>query len=157
MSYPAEPGSVRGVFRTDRDVPSLAIGATTARFVATGNVTGGEFGLYRWEMSAASGGAGGHFHRTFSESFYILSGAVRLYDGAGWTEAGAGDFLHVPVSGVHGFANESGAPASMLILFCPGAPRESYFEELAERIASGLDLGPEERAAFLARHDQYMV
>jgi quercetin dioxygenase-like cupin family protein len=157
MSYPAEPGAVSGVFRMDRDVPSLAIGATTARFVATGSVTHGEFGLYRWEMSASSGGAGAHFHRTFSESFYILSGAVRLYDGAAWTAAGPGDFLHVPAGGVHGFSNESGAAVAMLILFCPGAPRESYFEELAGRIAAGLDLGPEERAAFLARHDQYMV
>lgn len=83
---------------------------------------------------------------------FVATGAVTA-----WTDAGPGDFLHVPVGGVHAFANDSGSSASMLILFCPGMPRESYFEELAERIASGRDLGPDERAAFLARHDQYMV
>jgi hypothetical protein len=45
----------------------------------------------------------------------------------------------------------------MLILFTPGAPREAYFEALAERAASGRRLTGEEQAAFLAEHDQYMV
>ena len=38
----------------------------------------------------------------------------------------------MPVGGVHGFRNESGEPASMLLLFTPGAPREDYFETLAD-------------------------
>ncbi len=50
-----------------------------------------------------------------------------------------------------------GAPASMLILFAPGPPREEYFRELAERISSGRQYSDEERAEFLARHDQYEV
>ena len=33
---------------------------------------------------------------------------------------------------MHGFRNESGEPASMLMLFAPGAPREAYFEGLVE-------------------------
>ena len=38
----------------------------------------------------------------------------------------------MPIGGVHGFRNESGEPASMLLLFTPGAPREDYFETLAD-------------------------
>ena len=45
----------------------------------------------------------------------------------------------------------------MLILFAPGPPREAYFQELAEWIASSHEGSDEERAAFLARHDQYEV
>ena len=45
----------------------------------------------------------------------------------------------------------------MLILFAPGAPRERYFEELAEIGASGRELTPEEWADVYARHDQTMV
>jgi hypothetical protein len=45
----------------------------------------------------------------------------------------------------------------MLILFAPAPDREAYFRELAERIASGRRASDEERAAFMARHDQYEV
>jgi hypothetical protein len=57
---------------------------TVARFVARGPFTGGRFGLFRWEMPGRSGGASPHFHRTFSESFYILSGSVSLFSGQDW-------------------------------------------------------------------------
>ena len=63
-----------------------------------------------------------HFHRTMAESFYLLSGTVRIYDGEEWVDAGVGDFAHVPPGGIHGFTNESGAPASMLIHFAPRTP-----------------------------------
>ena len=48
----------------------------------------------------------------------------------------------------------------MLMLTTPGAAREDYFAELAElaeRAAANVATGPDEQAAFLARHDQYMV
>ena len=43
-----------------------------------------------------AGGANPHYHRTISESFFVLSGTVRLYDGARWFDAVAGDFAYVP-------------------------------------------------------------
>jgi uncharacterized RmlC-like cupin family protein len=60
-----------------------------------------------------------------SESFFVVSGTVQLFNGERWIDATPGDFLHVPEGGVHGFRNDSPAPASMLILFAPGAPRFS--------------------------------
>ena len=43
---------------------------------------------------------------------------------SGRTDGRPGDFLYVPQGGVHAFRNESGEPASMLILFTPrGAAR----------------------------------
>ena len=65
-----------------------------------------------------------------------------------------GDFLFVPEGGIHAFRNESGAPATMLILFAPGAPREDYFETTA-RLAGGLVLTDEEKTAFYLRHDTF--
>jgi hypothetical protein len=43
----------------------------------------------------------------------------------------------------------------MLLLFAPGAPREEYFETLAE--AAEQPMSDEERAAFMDRHDTYWV
>jgi mannose-6-phosphate isomerase-like protein (cupin superfamily) len=99
-------------------------------------------------MGGRPGGAAPHFHRTISESFFVLLGQVRLHDGRRWADATAGDFLHVPPGGVHGFRNESGAPAHLLLLFVPGAPREDYF---------GRTAGEQELAELYARHDQYLV
>nr|MBA2601733.1 cupin domain-containing protein [Actinomycetota bacterium] len=158
VSYMGSSGEASAVFRSTGDVDSLQIGsATMARFVASGSSTDGRFGLFRWDMTGGAGGASTHFHRTFSESFYVLDGTVRLYDGRDWVDAGPGDFLHVPEGGVHGFHNEGDAAASMLILFAPAPPRERYFQELAEIISSGREMTDEEWTDFFARHDQYMV
>jgi Cupin domain len=83
---------------------------------------------------------------------YILSGTVALYDGANWADGTAGDFHYVPERGIHAFRNaDPDTPASMLILFAPGAPRERYFDGLAEIIASGRQLSEEEWTKVLYR------
>ena len=97
-----------------------------------------------------------HFHKTVSESFYVLSGQIRLHDGSRWVDAVAGDFLYVPEGGIHGFRNSSGEPASMLILFAPGAPREDYFETLADA-ARREAMDEQARTEFYLRHDTYWV
>ena len=88
-------------------------------------------------MGPEPSGPGPHFHRTLAESFYVLVGTIRIYDGTRWVDTEPGDFVHVPPGGLHGFRNESGEPASMLIHFAPGAPREGYFEGLAEWSVKG--------------------
>ncbi|TMB50755.1 MAG: cupin domain-containing protein, partial [Chloroflexi bacterium] len=98
-----------------------------------------------------------HFHRTFSESFYVLEGAIRLFNGRDWVEGAAGDFIHVPAGGIHAFGNESDDGAAMLILFAPGVARERYFQELAEIGTSGRKLTAAEWTEVYARHDQFMV
>jgi mannose-6-phosphate isomerase-like protein (cupin superfamily) len=130
---------------------------TAASYLVTGEATGGKFGLYRWDMTPGVPGAAPHFHRTISESFFILSGTVGLFNGETWTEATAGDYLYVPEGGIHGFRNTSSEPASMLILFAPGAPREGYFEGLADRALGRREFTPEEFKAFCDAHDNIWV
>lgn len=154
MSY-AGPPEASAILRGAADVEELSVGSSVARFVAPGSLTARRYGLFRWDMAPRGGGPGAHIHRTFSEAFFVLSGTVRLYDGRGWVDARSRDYLYVPEGGIHAFRNESDAPASMLILFAPGAPREAYFQELAENIAAGRVLTDAERGELLARHDQY--
>jgi mannose-6-phosphate isomerase-like protein (cupin superfamily) len=163
MSYPqdlylGESGEVSATYRPAGQPPDLTIGPITATsYLATGASTHGQFGLYRWDMGPQPAGPAAHFHRTISESFFILAGLVRIFDGAKWIDAAAGDFVYVPEGGIHAFRNESGAPASMLLLFAPGAPREPYFETLAEAAATGRALSGEELARLYRDHDTYMV
>ncbi|MFN0284733.1 MAG: cupin domain-containing protein [Kineosporiaceae bacterium] len=153
VSYDGESGEASAWLRShdaSHDVRHANGGG--AVYLASSTATKGAFGLYRWDMGPTPSGPGPHFHRTITESFYVLSGSVRLYDGIRWLDAGPGDFLHVPVGGIHGFRNESGEPASMLLLFTPGAPREEYFETLADGARRDA-MTDEERADFFARHD----
>ena len=163
MSYPeppylAENGEVSAVYRPATTEPELKIGTITdASYLATGTTTNGQFGLYRWDMCPQPSGPAAHFHRTMSESFFVLSGVVRLYNGDIWIDGHPGDFLYVPEGGIHAFRNESGAPASILLLFVPGAPREAYFETLAEVAGGRRQMTGEDWAQLFLQHDNIMV
>lgn len=162
MSYPprlydGETGEVSATIHPADAPPDLVYpNGVRVTYLATGEGSGGLFGLYRWEFSQAASGPGPHFHHTLAESFYILSGSVRVYDGNEWVSTQPGDFLHVPPGGLHGFRNESGEPASMLLHFAPGAPREGYFEGL-NRLARGEEWTSEEYDAFMVEHDNTWV
>lgn len=151
--YAGESGETSATYRPASHPPELTYpSGGTADYLATGASTDGLFGLYRWNMAAEPSGPGPHFHRTLAESFYVLVGKVRIFNGTEWIECGVGDFVHVPPGGIHGFRNESGEPASMLIHFAPGAPREGYFEGLRDFAVSGRP-SDEEVAEFYRQHD----
>jgi mannose-6-phosphate isomerase-like protein (cupin superfamily) len=159
MTYPeprylGDGGELTATYRPNDHEPDLVFdNGPTVHYLATGASTNGQFGLYRWQMGPQPGGPGPHFHRSISESFYILSGAVRIFDGKDWIDAKPGDFVHVPEGGIHGFKNESGQPASMLLHFAPGAPREGYFENIS-RLG---EMNDEQRAEFFLAHDTFWV
>ena len=162
MSYPdprylGDTGEVSATLRRHDEPADLRTTTGFCHYLATGASTNGQFGLYRWEMGPAPSGGSPHFHRTFSESFFVLSGTVKVYDGEHWVDAGPGDFEFVPEGGIHGFRNESGEPASMLILFAPGAPREPYFEGLMDIARRTEKPSDEEMADFFARHDNIYI
>ena len=116
--YQGTNGEPSAGLRRAETAPELVNPSGTAvHYLATGAGTDGQLGLYRWEMGPGRGGPDPHFHRSITESFYVLSGTIRLHDGTDWVDGHPGDFLYVPQGGVHGFRNESGAPAAMLILF----------------------------------------
>lgn len=58
---------------------------------------------------------------------------------------------------MHGFRNESDEPASMLMLFVPGVPRESFFEEIAEVAARKRPMSDAEWAELYGRHDHFLA
>ena len=159
MSYPppiyhGESGEVSAhVVRAGIEPAVVYPNGNKVFYLAQGTETSGTFGLYRWEFAGPQSGPGAHFHRTITESFYVLEGTVTIFDGTTWGKCHAGDFAHVPAGGIHGFRNEDGA-ASMLLHFAPGAPREAYFEGLAEGIG-GFD--EDQYTAFMREHDNHWL
>ena len=150
MSYPG-PGEANAVL-LPRDAHEVLFNGTV---VCDAPTTGGRYSAYRLELRPESPGATPHFHRTFTESFYVVAGRPELFDGRAWVEAGEGDHLYIPEGGVHGFRNPGAAPAVLLMLTVPGAPREIYVRELGQVVRGERTVPPEERDAFLAGHDQY--
>jgi len=130
-----------------------SFGLVRYHYLADQKKTDGDYGLYRVDLAPKAGGPGPHFHRSMSEAFFVLAGRMRLYDGRDWIDGGQGDFLFVPPGGVHGFRNEDDAPASVLMLFAPGAPREHYFEGLAQLA----DLDDDERREWFIKNDNFFV
>lgn len=162
MGYPdpvylGDSGEASSLVRS-ADAPAELVypNGTKCHYLVLGDATRGLFGLYRWELVPRGGGPGPHFHRTMTESFYVLSGSIDLYDGRRWLAGGAGDFMHVPEGGIHGFRNETDEPATLLIHFSPGAPREAYFEGNARFAREGRP-SAEEMDAFYRTHDNYWL
>ncbi|PNE43082.1 cupin domain-containing protein [Streptomyces noursei] len=157
MQYPApryhgDRGEVNASFRPADTPPDLTSpGGDAYRYLATHESTGGEYGLYKVDLAARAAGAKTHFHKAMSESFYVLSGELELFNGEKWVTGRAGDFLYVPVGGLHAFKNVTDEPMSMLMLFSPGAPREEFFERVAEMSQRG----SAELKEFRVRHDSY--
>ena len=130
-----------------------SFGLVQYRYLADQRATGGDYGLYRVDIAPKAGGPGPHFHRAMSEAFYVLSGSMKLYNGTEWVHGHQNDFLYVPPGGVHGFRNEADEPASILMVFSPGAPREHYFEGLS-RLG---DMTEEERREWFIANDNFFV
>ena len=152
-TYHGDGGEATARLRRHDQPAELQTVGGFAHYLATGATTGGQFGLYRWDMGPEPSGPAPHFHRTMSESFFVLAGTVRIFDGRDWVDTMPGDYCFVPEGGIHGFRNESGEAASMLILFAPGAPREQYFEGLVEMFQPGREVSAEEFKEFCERHD----
>src|SRR5882672_2136264 len=89
VTYVRDTGEVSAEFHARDDVDGLTFltSGTHVRFVAPGAATRGQFGLFEWNMQPHTGGADAHFHKTFSESFFVTSGAVEFYDGNRWVPA----------------------------------------------------------------------
>jgi quercetin dioxygenase-like cupin family protein len=151
--YLKDQPEVSAWLKRAEDPPDYQTSGTKYHYLANQQDTDGDYGLYRVDIAPAGGGPGPHFHRSMSEAFFVLSGKMKLYDGNEWTEGNQGDFLYVPPGGIHGFRNEADEPASILILFAPGAPREAYFEGLAQLG----ELTDDERREWFIRHDNHWI
>jgi quercetin dioxygenase-like cupin family protein len=151
--YTKDQPEVSATFRSADTPADYESFGTRYHYLANRQKTDGDYGLYRVDIGPAGGGPGPHFHRAMSEAFFVLSGTMKLFDGNDWIDGTEGDFLYIPPGGIHGFRNEAPAPASVLMLFAPGAPREAYFEGFGQLA----DMTDDERQQWFIKHDNFFV
>jgi len=153
VRYTGEPEVSASLRRGDEPADHDSFGMVQYHYLANEQRTDGDYGLFRVDLAPRACGPGPHFHRAMSEAFFVLSGSVTIYDGTDWVASAQNDFVYVPPGGIHGFRNEADDPASMLMLFAPGAPREHYFEGLAQLG----DMTDDERRDWFIANDNHFV
>ncbi len=76
--YHGDGGEASAWLRRDDTDPEITYRAGgSCEYLATGDATGGHYGLYRWTFGDEESGPDPHFHRAITESFYVLEGSVR--------------------------------------------------------------------------------
>ena len=71
--YTGEGGEASAWLRADDTPPELEYrNGGTCEYLATGDQTGGLYGLYRWTFGEAQSGPEPHFHRAITSNTYWL-------------------------------------------------------------------------------------
>ncbi len=101
-----------------------------------GTMTGGAFAMVEDNMKAEFA-LGLHVHRTHSETFYILDGALKFFVGGVWSTAGKGATVFIP-EGVAHAVKTAGVAVKALMIFQP-----AFFDDYLAAVAA---LKPEQLA-----------
>ncbi len=107
--------------------PAVYIAGDLYTLLASGKETNGAYAAID-AIVPPGGGPPLHLHRREDEAFYIVEGTITFYADGQTTVAGPGTWLHARRDQPHRFANESGAPARILILTFPAGIEEYFWE-----------------------------
>ena len=94
-----------------------------------GTETGGAFSLVEDTLKAEFA-LGLHEHRTHSETFYLLDGALKFHIDGAWFTAAKGATVHIP-AGVPHAVKMAGGPGKSLMIFQP-----AFFEDFLATLAA---------------------
>jgi quercetin dioxygenase-like cupin family protein len=119
-------------------------------YKATGEQTGGAYGLVENSVPAGSAGPPPHVHVGEEEAFYVLDGEVTVLLGDREIAASAGSFALVPRGTVHTYANRTDREARLLVIISP-AGFERAFAEMAEVAPSAEEPPDMDRLMEIAR------
>jgi mannose-6-phosphate isomerase-like protein (cupin superfamily) len=115
----------------------LDLGNFSARVLATGEQTAGQFSILKTEQEPNGFGPPMHIHHDAAEAFYVLAGEYVMFLDGREEHCLPGSFIYVPAGIAHTFRVVSAGPGTKLNLFAPAAML-AFFEELAAAEAAGI-------------------
>lgn len=121
------PGAGRRITIADLDITLKVTGAETD----------GAWALLEYHVPPHFAGFPRHWHKRYSESFYILAGTVTLQMEERIYHALPGSFVLAPPGMVHHFANQEDVPAMFLSCVAPSG-LERFWEEAATLLPGDL-------------------
>lgn len=119
--------------------------------------TGGEWTAMEYTAVPRFAGPAPHWHKVLQEAAYILEGMLTFHMDDRTAAVSTGGFVYIPPGTVHTFANETDAPARMLLFMLPGG-FEDYFKDLQALIKSEPTWPPADMSKLLelmAKYDTY--
>lgn len=114
------------------------------RVIEDGRATDGRLGLVECRMPAGWPGPPQHVHRAHDETFFVLTGRVRVTSGADTHALPAGRLFAAAIGTPHTFGNaDTDEPASLLLTVTPQR-YIGYFRELQQlRLARSCSATPQ--------------
>jgi quercetin dioxygenase-like cupin family protein len=98
---------------------------------ATTESTAGAYSLNH-HLLAPTASTPYHLHKNEDEAFYVLDGLFTFFVNGEKTTVGPGGYVYGPRNVPHGFRNESGRPATVLVLAMPGDSFTNFVMEMGE-------------------------
>jgi mannose-6-phosphate isomerase-like protein (cupin superfamily) len=132
------------------DGDEVLLGSIGARFMISGEESGGGFALVEHPMPPRALAAPLHRHTREDEYSFVLEGRMGGLLGDDVVEAGPGDLVFKPRNEWHTFWNAGDEPCRILEIIAP-AGFEHFFKELVD-IGGALKADPEELAELAARY-----
>ena len=129
----------------------------TMAFMTVGAQSGGQWLVMEYTAPPQFSGPPPHWHKITTEIFYVLEGTLTLSAGDETIQAGPGGYAYVAPGTVHGFSNQTDAPAKYLLIASP-AGLENYFRELADLIKDEPSWPPKDMGkvvALMAKYDTF--
>lgn len=112
----------------------IRIGAIMVNFLHDRHETDGVLDMFELTLLPDGMMPVPHYHRDWEETIYGLEGHSTWTVDGHVTELSPGGSLFIRRGIVHGFRNDSGAPARCLCVLTPGALGSAYFREVAAAI-----------------------
>ena len=115
----------------------IAIGGLKLDFLHSKETTNGSLDMFLMTVQPNARMPIPHYHESWDEAVYGMSGALLFTVGGEEISLGRGDTLFIQRGVIHGFRNETEAPATCLCTLTPGALGTGYFREVAALAVSG--------------------
>lgn len=131
-------------------IETIRIGGLELRFLQTKEGTAGGIDAFEMTVQPHARMPVPHYHESWDELAYGLSGTLVFRVDGKDVALGPGDSVFIPRGTVHGFRNDSQAPATCLCVLTPGVLGPGYFREIAEAMSPAPD--PARMAEIMRRH-----
>jgi quercetin dioxygenase-like cupin family protein len=129
----------------------ITIGGLELEFLHSKEDTAGSLDLFKMTVQANAKVPAPHYHESWDEAVYGLSGALTFRIGGQDVAIGPGQSAFIRRGVVHAFRNETQQSASCLSVLTPGLG-PAYFRELAALMSTGAPPEPAKIKEIMQRY-----
>jgi quercetin dioxygenase-like cupin family protein len=120
----------------------IRLGGIELEFLHSKEDTAGSLDMFKMTVQPNARVPVPHYHESWDEAVYGLSGNLHFQIGDQDIAIGPGDSAFIRRGVVHHFKNTTPEPATCLSVLTPGVLGPQYFRELAVMISTGAPLDP---------------